>query len=292
MTVFAGSEPFAHFCRIMNNIFDVLNSRNFLSQELYKKPLTLEHEHSLNEFIHSSINYLCTLKDKSGNLRNDSRRKTGFLGLIISLTSARILFDELVKKTWNFYTHISFVKITTKPTPKQFEGSFKRILVHTELVSLETANCLVLDNTRILTVSSKLNLSNTSEVLIQDDKEVAINNNEIMEALNFMSNTLYLSDVIKYIGGFICRKLILKIKCEICCQSLTSDQSFSRLLNRKNWGGLCKASKDAVKICFTGERFLKTVNILQYTVSKLVLMSLRHLKHNALFRGLDSHLYE
>lgn len=304
---FVGSEPFVRFCRIMNNIFDVLNSRNFLSKEFYKQPLSLKSEQYLNDFIDSSINYLSKLKDKEGNLIIKSRRKTGFLGLIISLKSVGNLFVELVKNnTLKFLLtyklsqdHIELLfsvfrargGYNNNPTAKQFEGSFKRILLHTELVSPETANCLALDDTSILNVSSKLKPVNPLDSLVEDD-EISIDPNEITDAFYSISNTLYLSDVIEYISGFIAKKLTLKINCDICCLSLRADHSASRLLNRKNRGGLFKPSKDVVKICTTGESFVKSLNITQFTTAKFVLLTLRRLKHNELFKDLDEHCYE
>lgn len=50
----------------------------------------------LNEFVNDSVNYLSTLKASNNELLLLSYRKTGFLGLIISLLSVKCLFNELV----------------------------------------------------------------------------------------------------------------------------------------------------------------------------------------------------
>jgi len=77
----------AEFCRRGNDIFDLLNTRNFWSKVKCKRPLFLENEIEAKEFITSSINYLKSLKDKNKLPITRSQRKTGFNGLIICLMS-------------------------------------------------------------------------------------------------------------------------------------------------------------------------------------------------------------
>lgn len=53
------------FCRNINDIFDFLNTHNFLSKLKYKRPLYLKHEEDVQQFIRSSISYLESLKDRN-----------------------------------------------------------------------------------------------------------------------------------------------------------------------------------------------------------------------------------
>jgi len=74
------------FCININNIFDFLNTRNYLSKAEYTKPLKLSGNTNIQTFIQSSISYLQNLKCKDVKQNKliplvQSSRKTGFVGL-------------------------------------------------------------------------------------------------------------------------------------------------------------------------------------------------------------------
>lgn len=60
LDTFKGSEPTIEFCRRMNNIFDLLNTRNLISKSLYCKAITLETKENIFEYISESIEYIKT----------------------------------------------------------------------------------------------------------------------------------------------------------------------------------------------------------------------------------------
>lgn len=91
---------------MIKNILDFLNTRNFLGQTEYKKPIKLDKETLVDEFISMAIEYLKSLQTKVWNQKEnkfnyipviESKRKTGFLGLIICLTSVSNVFKENIK---------------------------------------------------------------------------------------------------------------------------------------------------------------------------------------------------
>jgi hypothetical protein len=102
---FADSEGTSNFCRKLNDIFDALNSRNLLSKSSWGKPLTLENITSFTTFFESSIQYISTLHTPDGQNILMTRRRTGFIGLIICLTSVQNMVDDLIK-TKNFGLHL------------------------------------------------------------------------------------------------------------------------------------------------------------------------------------------
>lgn len=79
------------FCRITNDLFDFLNKLK------YKRPLYIEQDKDIQKFIHSSISYLESLKDRNHLSILTSPRKTGFIGLIVCLKSMGRLFNNVVK---------------------------------------------------------------------------------------------------------------------------------------------------------------------------------------------------
>lgn len=101
---FQGAEATVKFCRLMNNIFDVLNTRNFLSKNTYNKPINKNNKQSIIQFMNEGIVYiekLQCLDNKSNNvvtvkLLLQSNRRTGFEGLILCLKSLINLTYDLI----------------------------------------------------------------------------------------------------------------------------------------------------------------------------------------------------
>lgn len=53
--MFENSDPTIKFCKYINNIFDFLNTRNFISKMKYKRPLFINQEHEILEFVNDAI---------------------------------------------------------------------------------------------------------------------------------------------------------------------------------------------------------------------------------------------
>jgi len=103
---FENSDATSQFYNNINNIFDVLNTRNFLGKTQFKRPIYLNNETFLKSFISSSIEYLSNIQTKTFNIQSkthefipiiNSGRRTGFNGLIICLTSLGDLIDDVLK---------------------------------------------------------------------------------------------------------------------------------------------------------------------------------------------------
>lgn len=166
------------------------------------------------------------------------------------------------------------------PTAAQLEAAYKRLIVHKELATSSEANCLPIDRTNILTISSTNKFKNEeyldmlcAEVESDNDGNFLIDQTELQ----------YTHNVIEYIAGFVSRKL--KKKCYQCDQCIlviiNNSESIDKLstaslLNIKNKGRLTKLSEDVVKICKIAESTFKTnigkiskqENIIQYVIIK------------------------
>ena len=90
-TRFEGSEGTENFIRVVDRLFDVLNSRNPYEEEGYKKPLTLIDKAEWFSTIDASIKYLYSLKDESGRPLLSHRRNTFIKGLIVAAKSVKEL---------------------------------------------------------------------------------------------------------------------------------------------------------------------------------------------------------
>ena len=93
---FKNSEATVKFIRLINDVFDVLNSRNPLGRGL-KAPLSIKNKSEWEPFLEAAFNSLSSIKTLEGKSIFKTKKKTGFLGLLIDIASIRRLFHELVE---------------------------------------------------------------------------------------------------------------------------------------------------------------------------------------------------
>lgn len=86
----------AKFVNIINDIFDILNSRSTLAPG-YKKALCAANIHKVLEMFEISKDYIMNLKLSNGNFVV-LYRKTDFIGFIIGLQRALNMFEDLSGK--------------------------------------------------------------------------------------------------------------------------------------------------------------------------------------------------
>ena len=94
---FQGSEATVKFIRIIDHLFDILNTRNPCAKG-YKQPLRVNNKSSWLPFMNEASNYIKGLKDAMGKPMYKTKRKTGFIGFILAIESVKLLFQELVEK--------------------------------------------------------------------------------------------------------------------------------------------------------------------------------------------------
>lgn len=309
ITNFDKCESTITFCRNINNIFDFLNTRNFLSKLSYKRPLYLDHDEDIKQFIASSITYLKSLKDRNHISILQSPRKTGFNGLIVCLKSIGRLFDNTVKtKQLNFilsykisqdHIEMLFSAIRSRggfnnnPTAAQFEAAYKRLLVRSELSISENANCSAQDDTSILHVSSnkKKMVENFHDVLcVEEESFVDKDEDNELEDIN-----VYKEDVTEHISGFAVKQIKKIINCHICCNALEDSTRQYTLIDIKNRGGLIKPSIDVTRICKIAEkiftsRIIEVPKHLEDPIQFLILKTMAHINITNLFNCLNEHI--
>lgn len=93
---FAGCEATITFIRIIDSLFDIMNSRNPHAKN-FKAPLSLKNENKWRPFVLSSIKYLLNCSDVSGRPLWCTPKKTPFVGFTMSAISICNLFDDYVK---------------------------------------------------------------------------------------------------------------------------------------------------------------------------------------------------
>lgn len=209
---FNGSQPTSEFIMMINNVFDILNTRN-LNDHGYKKPLSLTNADNILPFIEEAKEYLFSLnidirRKRTIKKKNDTRvvystenvplwksqSCTGVLGLVVCLESLKYLFTTLVEtsilsylltyKTSQDHIELLFGNIRSQggynnnPNSRQVKSAYKKLLTHLELSSKFSGNTIPLENIPILSGECNLNsLNNTStgyrnEIEEEKDNEV------------------------------------------------------------------------------------------------------------------------
>lgn len=206
-----------------------------------------------------------SLRDKSGPILLSSR-KSGFLGMIISLKS--VIIAERLFKCENF-TFLMTYKLcqdhletffgairsqggfNNNPSAREFKSSFKRLLVKTDISILHNSNWQILDHTSILKPSDEQNI----EALFKEKTSLA--DHDYIH--NFECNlTEYAQEVIIYIAGFVTKSISKHLQCAICKQHLFHSESLSHLQIIKSYGVLTNASRDVIEVCMITEKILRS----------------------------------
>lgn len=151
------------------------------------------------------------------------------------------------------------------PTSKQFQATYKKMLVHLELKSSFSGNCIPLHNISILNTMSpveKINLTSVHQNRIETEPSNFLekNNQLISENINdipILTFSEFTKQVVTYIGGFVSSHLLKHIKCGHCLKALCSNEKPYGLIKIKNKGSLTYPSEDVINICMLCEKYIK-----------------------------------
>ncbi|KYN07865.1 THAP domain-containing protein 9 [Cyphomyrmex costatus] len=235
------SAPTIKFLRMVNNAFDCLNSRSLFSHG-FKRPLRADTAFHTFTFFTEDIEYFSGLKlHLDGKCIIETKSKTGFLGFIIDMKNLKKIYQEYVEtrclkyilayKFSQDHLEIFFSCIRTmggynnNPNCIQFTSAYKRLLHHNEVKSSAAANCLPLDNTNILTISSTKKIKKSPKELDEEDIEDIMVDDIPLQLIN---STLHNS--VLYISGFIEMRMLKKITCETCIQLVNESKEANSIL--------------------------------------------------------------
>ena len=156
---FHDSEGTIQFIRILDRLFDLLNSRNPFGPG-YKTPLRLANMEVWKNTITTSINYLLGLRCVDGSLLVNHRRRTFINGFIVSAKSAERLALDLFEKGYMYFLtykmsqdhlELLFACIRGKngfnnnPDARMFKSALRRLLLRNSIVASKNANCAVFE---------------------------------------------------------------------------------------------------------------------------------------------------
>lgn len=273
---FSGSNATVEFITIINNLFDILNSRT-LNAYSFKKPICEKNEREILEYLNEVEIYLKGLK-LMGKSILETNRRVGFFGLLICIKSLKKMHSEYITtkklKFLPFYKlsqdHLEcfFSAIRAKggfnnnPTAYQFKSAYKRLVVHGEIKSIESGNCIPLEEIKILThtevrYEAKINKYASQNIRDIDNQEPEnIDDDHDYIIADPSKLTMFTEEIIPYIGGFVVKKIKKTLKCEDCLLALVSIK-YSGLIFNKDKGGLNYPSHDVIKVCTLAEKILR-----------------------------------
>ncbi|KAL4156015.1 hypothetical protein QTP88_000050 [Uroleucon formosanum] len=181
---FQGADATIEFCLSINNIFDILNTRNFLSKGTYNKSINKRTKTEIFHYIEESIDYLAGGFNALKNQQN-----VDHIEMLFSAIRAKGGFNN-------------------NPTVSQFEAAYKSIIVHSEIKSSSSANCMALDDTTILTVSSSnIKVKDTQSELLDLLCVAGTDDLEKDNLLSVYQHSNFINDVVACIAGFVVRKI-------------------------------------------------------------------------------------
>ena len=324
---FQNSESTVNFIRVLNRIFDIFNSRT-LGAKGFKRPISANNFNIVFHQLEQDRQYLNNLFCPNVNRKIiETNRKIGVLGFILDIHSLNVLYNTYFKNSKFFMTYklsqdnleLFFGKIRShlgwnnNPTCRQFAAAYKKLLMHNDISTVLTGNCLAItDNLPIIlsvpsTPTSK-KTNTVSQMFVNELNGRSIDSYDVeidVESLDMIGECVLgcdflLINVVSYIAGFVCYQLRKKIRCVTCLDALISGSNerprypnSHEFLKFKCKGKLIIPPNDVVTIYYTTEKFISKLftthglNIDVFKVTNNISLSI-HNEH--LFECLDEHI--
>ena len=217
ISAFRESENTVEFIEKLNDLFDILNTRN-LNDFGFKHPMNKGNSQKILSFLSQIKDYLLTLAINVTNKRTlkvgtnirtvfstkkvpliKTQNNTGLLGLLVCINSLTYMYTNLVVtdiitflltyKLSQDHIELFFGNIRSQsghnnnPNTRQFKASFKKLLSHLELGSKFTGNCIPIENIPILSGLSSLNKINNFSLgyRFEETEEKNLSSSEILK---------------------------------------------------------------------------------------------------------------
>ncbi|CAK1603182.1 unnamed protein product [Parnassius mnemosyne] len=273
---FKGANATVNFIRIVNNTFDIFNSRNLLSPG-FKKPINSNNVNMIFKELDRFTEFMQSLTLENYQKVITSNRKLGFLGFIFNIQSLKMLYNDYINS--DLFKFLPLYKLSqdhletffscirsrggfdNNPSARSFISAYKRLLCHAEIQISDNTNCLPIQNVTILALSNlstmqRLNLAigKTEDHVDEEIAEFSVSSiheeDDFLVSLPYTQGKEVIKIVVQYISGYIVKALQKKLKCADCIAVLHSQESdIKSLIFHKDKGGLIYPSKDVIDVC-------------------------------------------
>lgn len=319
---FIGAGPTIEFTRIMNTLFDIFNSKNMLSINVYKRALNPQNKRIVFDFLHTSVNYLQSLKIKQTNKAGKSkiiaiihsRNHTGFRGFIINMHSLMQFYIENVEEknalvmvpSYQFLqdsVEMFFGRIrasngfNNNPNVQQFKGAYRKLSCNIKIAAPDHGNCRIFDN--ILPESQLY-----SDVFSVTSRRTKVTFESIQENYILQKERI-LEDVVKmhelkvsdplldaasdYSIAFLASRIedylvSMDFECENCAKIFDDNEKLQEFASHSYFRSPCRST---YKICKNVDKFLhlydKRMSIENYDFQVIYCLMFRTIDFNAMF---------
>lgn len=247
---FRNSEATVNFTRMINRLFDLLNSRN-PHGKAFKKPLTLSDMNGWQSTLESTAKYLLTLKSSDGVPIIQHPRKTFVLGFVITIKSTLEMAKQMLTLpekpfkyvlTYRFsqdHIELLFSCIRAKggwnnnPNTLQIKYALRRMLLGNAVKASVNGNCQAFDDNQIIPIFRTRKhqsppLPDKSDPNVEQHHINRVNEMTANLDLTKSSHSEFVENILEYISGFLITKLLKQVKCSSCINNLTATSSIKQ----------------------------------------------------------------
>lgn len=186
--------------------------------------------------------------------------------------------------------------------------------MHSDINTVKTGNVTSQDKTTSISLLAPLTRTSPEEVLDEFESVADLLHEHDYASWAPSHDAVVLDNILTYIAGWVVRKLLRTLKCDICRLALVSveiPKDFTKsyhLLKLKNNGGLCIASRSVVILLQLAEKAIRKLmdidspsshlckyhNVLIYVKKMIGTQSLFYMDQHALETqyGIDNHLFD
>lgn len=239
---FQDSNGTLKFIRMIDRLFDMLNSRNPVGKG-FKQPLRFANKASYEEVLKSTATYLLSLKvGLPSQLLATHRRKTFIIGFVTNIISTIDMANQMFTMPNNPFKYILTYKYSqdhlellfscvrskggwnNNPNCVQLKYALRQMMMKNAITASKNANCVDFETNTIIPIfhmkKHKAPLSEGMDETTQGQDDEEAEENLMFEHLDQNIHSDFISNILFYIGGFIVKKLTTKLTCEKCKKCL------------------------------------------------------------------------
>lgn len=316
---FVNCSATVKFIRIFNNIFDLLNTKEVNSSNMFKSSITSLTQENVFSYFEEAITYIRSLKievirkvKKSGAKKTMTKqiksimltdKRAGFRGFITDMTNLKSIYEECVNSNAMENLHTfrfsqdpleslfgrirSLNGFNDNPTVEQFCAAYRKVLLNTEINSSALSNCI--DCLNILKISSRK--YNTKEIDNCEQKLFDLNEYldligkteqvQQFEKCNYAIDSLDACSV-AYTAGTIELKIenAGRFHCDECRYVFAKNQKISVPFNSTT---ACVPCESTYQICALAYKHLNTMCHVDFNYRLLLDTILRDVKYTDMY---------
>lgn len=290
--LFLGSEPTVEFIKMMDRLFDLMNSKSPFGHG-FKSPLSEKNKAFWEPILKESKNYLLSLTIDGKNILSHGR-KTFALGFLMGIENFPLLLNDLSKDPINPIKYLLTFKCSQdnieilfscirargrthdNPSPLEFRYRMRKLLFRNSIQPSINANSVdhTFEASHVFDYGQK-NVSLIDSTTDDDSEDYTQEMENQLYALELESKTTvteYQKNILYYMTGYIVKQIIKSHNCNDCKNMLIapehsqSDHFYNLNINRYqsftvfvNRGKLCFPSAEAYSIVVYADKVFKNM---------------------------------